>query len=116
MTRARLRDLGITIGVHPTGPHNAITDVPGVWVGHRTLIYDEPRIARTGVTVIVPREGDIWNDNAFAGFHSFNGCGESILNALTAAETTAGYQRRTAHALPLEALQEVMRKYRPVAA
>ncbi len=76
MTLARLRDLGITIGVHPTGPHNAITDVPGVWVGHRTLIYDEPRIARTGVTVIVPREGNIWNDNAFAGFHSFNGCGE----------------------------------------
>jgi len=30
MTRARLRDLGITIGTYPTGPHNAITDVPGV--------------------------------------------------------------------------------------
>ena len=76
MTRARLRDLGITIGVYPTGPHNAITDVPGVWVGYRTLIYDTPRIARTGVTVIVPRAGDIWHDHAFAGFHSFNGCGE----------------------------------------
>ena len=76
MTRARLRDLGITIGNHPTGPHNAITDVPGVWVGHTTLIHDEPRIARTGVTMIVPREGNIWKDNAFAGFHSFNGCGE----------------------------------------
>jgi D-aminopeptidase len=76
MTRPRLRDLGITIGVHPTGPFNAITDVPGVWVGHHTLIYDEPRIARTGVTVINVREGAIWNDSAFAGFHSFNGCGE----------------------------------------
>jgi D-aminopeptidase len=76
MTRARLRDLGITIGTMPTGPYNAITDVPGVWVGHCTLIYDEPRVARTGVTVIVPREGTIWEDNAFAGFHSFNGCGE----------------------------------------
>ncbi len=40
------------------------------------MIYDEPRVARTGVTVIVPREGAIWSDNAFAGFHSFNGCGE----------------------------------------
>jgi D-aminopeptidase len=72
----RIRDLGITIGRYPTGPHNAITDVPGVWVGHKTLIFDEPRIARTGVTIIMPRAGDIWNDNAFAGFHSFNGCGE----------------------------------------
>jgi len=76
MTRARLRDLGITIGTLPTGPYNAITDVLGVWVGHCTLIYDEPRVARTGVTVVVPREGTIWEDNAFAGFHSFNGCGE----------------------------------------
>jgi len=76
MTRARLRDLGITIGTYPTGPHNAITDVPGVWVGHTTLIYDQPRIARTGVTVIAPREGAIWNDHAFAAFHVFNGTGE----------------------------------------
>lgn len=72
----RLRDLGIPLGVYPTGTHNAITDVPGVLVGHTTLIYDEPRMARTGVTVIVPRAGDIWRDNCFAGFHSFNGCGE----------------------------------------
>jgi D-aminopeptidase len=76
MSRSRLRDLGITIGVLPTGAHNAISDVPGVWVGHKTLIYDEPRIARTGVTAIVPREGGIWQNNAFAAFHSFNGCGE----------------------------------------
>jgi D-aminopeptidase len=76
MTRARLRDLGIVIGTLPPGPHNAITDVPGVGVGHTTLIYDEPRLARTGVTVIVPREGNIWRDNAFAGFHAFNGTGE----------------------------------------
>jgi D-aminopeptidase len=45
-------------------------------VGHTTLLYDEPRIARTGVTVIVPREGHIWKNNAFAAFHSFNGTGE----------------------------------------
>ena len=76
MTRARLRDLGITVGRLPTGPYNAITDVPGVLVGHRTLVYDEPRIARTGVTVIVPRQGQIWQDNAFAACHAFNGTGE----------------------------------------
>lgn len=76
MTRPRLRDLGITIGDLPTGTYNAITDVPGVQVGHSTLIYDEPRVARTGVTAIVPRDGDIWHNHAFAACHSFNGCGE----------------------------------------
>lgn len=76
MARMRLRDLGITIGQLPTGPHNAITDVPGVLVGHSTLIFDEPRIARTGVTMIVPRNGAIWQDSVFAGYFSFNGCGE----------------------------------------
>ena len=76
MTRARLRDLGITIGSMPVGKLNAITDVPGVWVGHTTLIHDTPRVARTGVTMIVPREGAIWQNKAFAGFHSFNGNGE----------------------------------------
>ena len=76
MTRTRLRDLGITLGRWPTGPFNAITDVPEVLVGHTTLIYDEPRVARTGVTVIVPREDRIWRDNAPAAYHVFNGCGE----------------------------------------
>ena len=76
MTRARLRDLGITVGRLPTGPYNAITDVPEILVGHRTLVYDEPRIARTGVTVIVPRQGQIWQDNAFTACHAFNGTGE----------------------------------------
>jgi len=76
MNRTRLRELGITIGTFPTGEYNAITDVAGVQVGHSTLIYDQPRIARTGVTMIVPRDGQVWNDNCFAGFHSFNGCGE----------------------------------------
>lgn len=58
------------------GQANAITDVAGVLVGQTTIIADEPRVARTGVTVIVPREGAIWTDAAFAGFFSFNGCGE----------------------------------------
>ena len=60
----------------PTGPHNAITDVAGILVGHKTLIYDDPRVARTGVTVIVPREDRIREDFCYAGYHSFNGNGE----------------------------------------
>ena len=72
----RLRDLGISIGEFPTGPHNAITDVPGTLVGHATIIHDTPRVARTGVTVIMPRGGDVWRNPVFAAAHSFNGCGE----------------------------------------
>lgn len=74
--RPRLRDLGITIGHYPTGAFNAITDIPGVAVGHCTVLHDRPRIARTGVTMILPRGGDIWHNYAFAGYHSFNGNGE----------------------------------------
>ena len=60
----------------PTGPLNTITDVPGVWVGHTTVVHDTPSIAWTGVTVVVPRAGLIHENAAFAGFHAFNGCGE----------------------------------------
>lgn len=76
MTRTRLRDLGIVVGRFPAGTYNAITDVPDILVGHKTLIYDEPRIARTGVTVILPRNNEIWQDYACAGYFSLNGCGE----------------------------------------
>lgn len=74
--RARLRDLGITIGSYPTGQWNAITDVPGVLVGQKTVIRDEPSVTRSGVTVILPRNGRVHEDNPFAGFFSFNGIGE----------------------------------------
>ncbi len=73
--RKRLRELGIIIGQFPTGPHNAITDVPGVRVGHCTLISDTPRVARTGVTMVVPRN-DVWLNPCMAGHYSFNGNGE----------------------------------------
>lgn len=72
----RARDLGIEIGRFSTGKYNAITDVQGVFVGHKTVIRDTPRVARTGVTMIIPRSYTIWEDYAFAGYHSFNGNGE----------------------------------------
>jgi D-aminopeptidase len=76
MTRARLRDLNITVGALPAGPLNAITDVQGVRVGYATLIRDTPSVVRTGVTAIWPRGKEIWTDYVFAGWHSFNGNGE----------------------------------------
>jgi D-aminopeptidase len=72
----RLRDLGISIGRLPTGPVNAITDVSGVLVGHATVIADSPVAARTGVTMVIPRDHEIWTNHAFCGWHSFNGHGE----------------------------------------
>ena len=76
MNRARIRDLGINLGTLPVGTNNAITDVPGVLVGQVTVIQEQPVVARTGITIITPRDGAIGHDNAFAGFHRFNGCGE----------------------------------------
>ena len=72
----RLRDLGFTIGTFPTGEHNAITDVSGVTVGHRTVIHDEPRVARTGVTIVNPRPRAARTDLCYGGLFSLNGNGE----------------------------------------
>jgi D-aminopeptidase len=78
----RARDKGIVIGTYPPGPNNAITDVPGVRVGFTTLIEgDGPLVIgrgpiRTGVTVIVPHDGNIWKEPLFAGCHRLNGNGE----------------------------------------
>jgi D-aminopeptidase len=79
---SRARDLGIRIGELEPGPNNAITDVAGVRVGHTTLISGDGELAvgrgpvRTGVTVIVPHDGDIWLEPIFAGCHTLNGNGE----------------------------------------
>ncbi len=64
----RARDLGIVIGDLPPGACNAITDVPGVRVGHTTLIAGDGPLrvgegpVRTGVTVIVPGSDDPWEE------------------------------------------------------
>ncbi len=70
----RARDLGIVIGQLPTGRLNAITDVAGVRVGHRTVIRGDA--VRTGVTVIMPHEGDPGGEPVFAASHTLNGNGE----------------------------------------
>ena len=78
----RARDLGIVVGSGSPGPHNAITDVAGVRVGMTTLISgDGPLVVgrgpiRTGVTVILPHEGDAGEEPVFAGCHRLNGNGE----------------------------------------
>ncbi len=79
--RPRARDLGITPGVLPPGPVNAITDVAGVRVGHCTVWEGESPgrraagPARTGVTAIIP-PGDYFGVPLYAGCSVLNGCGE----------------------------------------
>lgn len=78
----KARELGIAIGRGRPGRYNAITDVPGVRVGHTTLIRGEGPLVvgegpvRTGVTVIIPHDGDVWTEPLFAGCHRLNGNGE----------------------------------------
>jgi D-aminopeptidase len=79
--RRRLRDLGIVIGALPPGPFNAITDVPGVRVGHVTRVEGSGALApgrgpvRTGVTVVMPGD-DVHRDSVAAARFTLNGNGE----------------------------------------
>ncbi len=70
----RTRDLGIVVGTLEPGEHDAITDVPGVRVGHTTVIEGDD--VRTGVTVVAPHEGNVWADPVYAAYHRLNGNGE----------------------------------------
>ncbi|HKL38710.1 MAG TPA: P1 family peptidase [Bacteroidales bacterium] len=70
----RLRDYGVRIGVLPTGSHNAITDVKGVQVGHVTLREGEN--VRTGVTAILPHQGNVFQMKVPAAIHVGNGFGK----------------------------------------
>jgi D-aminopeptidase len=79
--KVRARDMGVPFDGTP-GRFNAITDVPGVLVGHTTLISGDGKLVigkgpvRTGVTAILPRGRDSMNDAVFAGWFSQNGNGE----------------------------------------
>jgi D-aminopeptidase len=72
--RPRAREAGIVIGILPTGPLNAITDVAGVKVGQVTLI--EGANVRTGVTAILPHGGNLYQEKVPAGFAVGNAYGK----------------------------------------
>jgi D-aminopeptidase len=86
----RARDLGIVVGSRPTGPTNSVLDVPGVGLGHTTLIRDEAMPpdgrgpARTGVTCLVAAD-DAYARPLPAGGAVLNGAGECT-GFITAAE------------------------------
>ncbi|KOF01524.1 D-aminopeptidase [Roseivirga seohaensis subsp. aquiponti] len=72
--KKRARDYGIEIGVMASGNLNAITDVPGVKVGHQTLIKGDS--VRTGVTAILPHSGNIFQNKVPAAIYIGNGFGK----------------------------------------
>ncbi len=74
--RPRARDIGLAVGIFPTGELNAITDVSGVRVGHATKIEGEA--IRTGVTAIIPAPGNLYTHPVPAWVHVGNGYGKLI--------------------------------------
>lgn len=74
--RPRAREAGIIAGTLPTGPLNAITDVAGVRVGHTTI--EEGEALHTGVTAILPHEGNVFLERVPAALHVGNGFGKLV--------------------------------------
>ncbi len=74
--RPRARDVGLVVGIFPTGPLNAITDVAGVRVGHSTIIEGDD--IRTGVTAVIPAPGNLYTNPVPAWIHVGNGYGKLI--------------------------------------
>jgi D-aminopeptidase len=73
--RRRLRELGYAVGRFPPGDRNALVDVPGVLVGHRTL--NEGERLRTGVTAILPHGGNLYAEKVLGACHVVNGYGKA---------------------------------------
>ena len=72
--RPRAREAGVIVGVLPTGPLNAITDVDGVLVGHTTIIRGDN--IRTGVTAILPHGGNLFSEKVPGAVFVGNGFGK----------------------------------------
>jgi D-aminopeptidase len=73
-TRPRASDLGLKVGILPTGRLNAITDVAGVEVGHTTIISGNN--IRTGVTAVLPHSGNIFREKVPGAIFVGNGFGK----------------------------------------
>jgi D-aminopeptidase len=74
--RPRARDVGVAPGIFETGALNAITDVAGVRVG-QTTVWEGDSI-RTGVTVVLPHDGDLYRDRVPAAVHVVNAYGKLV--------------------------------------
>ena len=81
--RPRVREFGLEIGFLPPGPKNSILDVPGVKVGHTTLIEGDGELVvgegpvRTGVTAVIPHGGNLFKEKVRGAIHVINGFGKA---------------------------------------
>jgi D-aminopeptidase len=75
-TRVRARDLGVAPGIFQAGANNAITDVAGVKVGHATILSGDS--IHTGVTAILPHDGNLYFDRVPAAVHIGNAFGKLV--------------------------------------
>lgn len=81
--RPRAREFGVVTGLMEPGPLNAITDVPGVKVGHVSLVQGDGRLVpgegpvRTGVTAILPHDGNVFKEKVRGAIHVINGFGKA---------------------------------------
>lgn len=84
MRNLRLRDYNLCVGELPTGRLNGLTDVPGVRVGHTTLVSGEGNLVpgkgpvRTGITVVLPHGDNLYQHKVRAAALSLNGHTKSI--------------------------------------
>lgn len=82
--RPRASDLDLKLGILPKGPHNSITDIEGVSVGHSTIVRGEGVLrvgdgpVRTGVTIIKPHQHNPFKDKVTAATYVLNGFGRSL--------------------------------------
>lgn len=123
MSRPRARDIGIVIGQISTGPNNSITDVPGVKVGHCTLIKGEGKLVpgkgpvRTGVTVIIPGVDNPFKLKLRAASYVINGFGKPIglmqLNELGQLETPIALTNTLNVGIVADAIIEYMLNLNP---
>jgi D-aminopeptidase len=72
--RPRAADIGLRVGILPTGPLNTITDVAGVEVGHTTIMRGDD--IRTGVTAVLPHSGNLYREKVPAAIFVGNGFGK----------------------------------------
>lgn len=118
--RARARELGVAPGIFQTGANNAITDVAGVKVGHATIISGDS--IHTGVTAILPHDGNLYIDRVPAAVHIGNAFGKLvgstqvkdtrrlIYNSLFMA-TSVNQRGRTVEAIPLDLVRQILARY-----
>ncbi len=123
LNRPRARDIGLIFGHLPTGPLNSITDIPGIKVGHCTLIKGEGKLIpgkgpiRTGVTVIIPGIENPFKYKLRAASYVINGFGKPIgliqLNELGQLETPIALTNTLNVGLVADAIIEYMLKLNP---